>query len=661
MAYAGADGVFTPAATAMPRFIDTDPTPDEYMYNRQLIRLTGAAANIPAAQMTVRVAASTGSVDTFKVTEWVGETLPPHVAGYQQGFFSRYQDPTENRAQLDKLAADFPNLVTAVNLPNLTNGYQRKSQAILAGTGAIGVGSAGASTALRSSSPRARSRRPLRSRRSRSTAPPASGSSRPSTASRAARPTSSSRSRTRRRQVIGGPIDTGTSPEFITNLNLPTTGTYTFEVSGYDGDLGDFTFKVQPVTVSAAEASAGAVVLTSKDWGHQGGDQVTAEIKNPGAANAPLSVAVTGKDIVVNLATNASGAATSTAAQVVAAINANPAASALVSATTYRNNAGAAIVQPRAKVNLDDFLNAPAHVARGPFQQRVYRIGSVRDGSKVGVFLYCQQHAREWTTGLTCVETAERLVKNYATDPDTKKLMDQVEVFVLPNVNPDGGHYSMYDYAVAAPQHDQLLPGPRRQRPGRPQHLGRRPQPQQRRVLAVRRLLRRVDELHQRRRTPARREYSEPEIKNEKWVVDTFPNIKFANNIHSFGGYFMWAPGAYKNDGDRTTAPAPNIGIEKYFFEAGEKILARIKEHRNTVILPERTGPIADVLYSAAGNSADDQWYRKGIISYSFETGADRFVTNPTTGAVTQVPPASSPASSGRAPAAAPASLQLEH
>ena len=103
----------------------------------------------------------------------------------------------------------------------------------------------------------------------------------------------------------------------------------------------------------------------------------------------------------------------------------------------------------------------------------------------------------------------------------------------------------------------------------------------------------------------------------------------------------------------RITAPAPNIGIEKYFFEAGEKILARIKEHRNTVILPERTGPIADVLYSAAGNSADDQWYRKGIISYSFETGADRFITNPTTGATTQIPPASSPASRAWAPAAA--------
>jgi Chitobiase/beta-hexosaminidase C-terminal domain len=99
----------------------------------------------------------------------------------------------------------------------------------------------------------------------------------------------------------------------------------------------------------------------------------------------------------------------------------------------------------------------------------------------------------------------------------------------------------------------------------------------------------------------------------------------------------MWAPGSYKDDGHRTTAPAPNIGIENYFFQAGEKILRRIKDYRGTAILPERTGPIADVLYSAAGNSADDGWYRKGVIAYSFETGADRML-NPTTGtAQTQV------------------------
>ena len=166
--------------------------------------------------------------------------------------------------------------------------------------------------------------------------------------------------------------------------------------------------------------------------------------------------------------------------------------------------------------------------------------------------------------------------------------------------------------------------------------MGHGHEPQQRLVLPLRRLLRRVDLLHQRDLRRAV-EYSEPETRNEGWVLDTFPNIKFSNNIHSYGGYFMWAPGAYKNDGFRTTSPAPNIGIEKYFFDAGENILKRIKESRGTVILPERTGPIADVLYSAAGNSADDAWYRKGVISYSFETGADRMLSTTTGTAATTV------------------------
>src|SRR5215213_9129326 len=122
-------------------------------------------------------------------------------------------------------------------------------------------------------------------------------------------------------------------------------------------------------------------------------------------------------------------------------------------------------------------------------------------------------------------------------------------------------------------------------------------------------------------------EVSEPEIRNEQWLVDTFSNIKFAINIHTHGGYFMWSPGAYKG-GTRETLPAPNIGVERYFFDVADTILSRIKESRNTVILPNRTGPIADVLYSAAGNSADDQYYRKGIIAYSFEAGAQRVTFN---------------------------------
>ncbi|MGH7357703.1 MAG: hypothetical protein ACREJR_02695, partial [Candidatus Rokuibacteriota bacterium] len=102
---------------------------------------------------------------------------------------------------------------------------------------------------------------------------------------------------------------------------------------------------------SGGTAQSQAVVLTSRAWGHEGGNDITAEFVNPGVPDSPLSVAVLGNDIVVNLATNSTGALSSTASQVVAAINSHPGASALVVALTYRGNAGAGTVQPRAKVN----------------------------------------------------------------------------------------------------------------------------------------------------------------------------------------------------------------------------------------------------------------------------------------------------------------------
>ncbi|MDA0183245.1 M14 family metallopeptidase [Solirubrobacter phytolaccae] len=626
LSYAGADGVYVPAQN-ISRFNDTDTTPVTYMYHRQLFRLP---ANAPADIKTVRVAttATTGgaaaSVETFPVTEWLGKDLPPHVAGFKnQPFFTHYMDPTENRADLDALAAAHPELVSVENMPELSSGYQRKSMANMNGT--VAITSAPAATLG------------------------ATLAEIPVSEMTAAQPVvkipfNAIQGQTIRATVDGIParstdlvialkdpsgktlqtIDTGTSPEVLTQTPR-ISGTYTFEVSGYQGELGDFSYRVQEVTGPWTQT----VTLTSKDWGHQGGDQVQAEFLNPGAANSPLGVTVTDKLISVSLATGADGALTSTAGQVVAAINEK--ASALVTAATFRGDRGAGIVQPRAKVNLDDFLNAPASVARGPFQQHLYRIGTKRDGSKPGVFLFCQQHAREWATGLTCVQTAHELVENYATDPQTKQLLDNVEVFISPNSNPDGAHYSMYDSNVQ-----------RKTLANRCDPIYGPSDISQRNVWGVD-MNRNSGEYslfdgyagasedctNETYAGPS--EYSEPETRNEGWVVDHFPNIKFMNNIHSYGGYFMWAPGAYKNDGMRTTTPAPNIGIEKYFFEAGEKILRRIKDSRGTVILPQRTGPIADVLYSAAGNSADDGYYRKGIIAYSFETGADRML-NTTTG-----------------------------
>jgi hypothetical protein len=116
---------------------------------------------------------------------------------------------------------------------------------------------------------------------------------------------------------------------------------------------------------------------------------------------------------------------------------------------------------------------------------------------------------------------------------------------------------------------------------------------------------------------------SEPEAANEEWVQSTFPNIKFANNIHSYGGYFMWPPGAYKTVG-RETLPYASFGVNQFFDETAEQVLDRIQSYRHTTVLPSRTGPVTDVLYSAAGNSADNAYYGHGIIGYDFEIGVDR-------------------------------------
>jgi hypothetical protein len=91
----------------------------------------------------------------------------------------------------------------------------------------------------------------------------------------------------------------------------------------------------------------------------------------------------------------------------------------------------------------------------------------------------------------------------------------------------------------------------------------------------------------------------------------------------------MWPPGAYKTVG-RETLPYASFGVNQFFDETAAQVLERIQSYRNTTVLPSRTGPVADVLYSAAGNSADEAYYAHGIIGYDFEIGVDRITgTNP--------------------------------
>ena len=275
---------------------------------------------------------------------------------------------------------------------------------------------------------------------------------------------------------------------------------------------------------------------------------------------------------------------------------------------------------------LSDLLKAPPTIKRGPQDQWILRIGNDKgkpQGQKVGIYLYCQEHGGEIATSGVCLETMSRLVKNYGTDATTTSYVDNLDIFILPFINADGGTHSIYD-------------SPRRTNMARwcedttkyPENLT---DPTYRNSYGVN--INRnfsvgsgYDGFQGASITGCAgsnfagpSELSEPETRNEIWIQNTFKNIKFSNNIHSSGGYFMWVPGSYTPK--RETLPYPDYGTLNFFDQTASHVLSGIKSHRGTAILPQKTGPVIDVLYSAAGNSADQAWYVNGIVGYDFEIG----------------------------------------
>ena len=459
-----------------------------YLYHRRQIPVTARPSEVEV------VSSATGELLTGETRDWApptDETGNPELIDYIDG----YLDPTQAYDRIKALARDYGEIAEVIELPYLTNGYRRRSQAQI-----------------------------------------------------------------------------GTDP-------------------------------------------ASTLVFESKAYGSEGGDNVEVTLRDPGAASSALSVTSDRNSVVVNLGTDAAGAVTSTAADVVAALDAKPGAPAR--AFTLAGDEGLGVVAPAAATKLEDNLVAPPHVSRKPHPMYALRIGADRSGDKVGVYAYAQEHAREWVGPLVAVETAERLVRNYEVNPNIQELLNNVEVFILPSANPDGGHYSFYDFN------------------GQRKNM--------------------VDHCDDDRSEPARRnswgvdlnrnysvgtvfdgyvggsttctsgnfsgpfEYSEPETKNVEWIADSFPNIRFSMNIHSSGNFFMWPPGAYTPE--RVTLPRATLGEESYFWGAAGRVVGAIRNWRNLTVTPRQTGPVADVLYSAAGNSGDELWYENHIYGWDFEIG----------------------------------------
>ncbi|GLY99077.1 M14 family zinc carboxypeptidase [Actinoplanes sp. NBRC 103695] len=389
-------------------------------------------------------------------------------------------------------------------------------------------------------------------------------------------------------------------PALVDVLDLPhATQGYRRTAVGYLGD-----------------PAVAAVVVETIRYGAENQNGIQVRTVDPGQPNRALTLAYRDRVLTVSLATDAAGKTTSSTTEVADAINARfP-----DRFRAFAEDGSAGLPMPVAgPVRLDDGLKGTEVPAR-PWTVQALRIGKVRDGSKIGVLAYSQEHAREWATPLVTLEFAERLLANYATDPATAELLDSVDVFIIPTVNPDGANYAFNDFNFQRKNLSNHCTGTARD-PRNRDSWG----VDVNRNYAVGSLFDGYVGASTNCLSgtyAGTGELSEPESSNVVALAESHPNIKYSLNVHSYGGYFMWSPGAYKAAG-RVTLPRPSIDEAKYFQDSARRIVGAIAAERGTVTWPSYTGPVADVLYSAAGNFADHLYYDLGITAWNFEVGND--------------------------------------
>lgn len=90
--------------------------------------------------------------------------------------------------------------------------------------------------------------------------------------------------------------------------------------------------------------------------------------------------------------------------------------------------------------------------ARAPDRVSAHGIGSTLDGRtiwalRIGhggtpMMIDGTQHAREWISAMATTCVADRLVRDYDTDPAIKDFVDHTELWVVPVANPDGYQHS---------------------------------------------------------------------------------------------------------------------------------------------------------------------------------------------------------------------------
>ena len=87
---------------------------------------------------------------------------------------------------------------------------------------------------------------------------------------------------------------------------------------------------------------------------------------------------------------------------------------------------------------------------RGPSSVKLFRINNNPNKLKPGMLLISGTHAREWVPPLSSIEFVEQLLRSYSplsstNSENTNKILEGLDIFIIPILNPDGVNYSHHD------------------------------------------------------------------------------------------------------------------------------------------------------------------------------------------------------------------------
>ena len=235
---------------------------------------------------------------------------------------------------------------------------------------------------------------------------------------------------------------------------------------------------------------------------------------------------------------------------------------------------------------------------------RYIRIGKPASSPKHAVYITAGIHAREWLSPATMIWIMDHMLTNYGSDQDITKMVDMFDWYVLPVTNPDGYEFTM------SPDGDRLWRKTRS-----PNSIAKCPGTDGNRNYGFH---------WEAKKNPCAEDYPGHEAMSEKELQNlgkfmasqnkTQPGLAFVD-VHTYGDLWMLVYAYAKK-----TYPA-DYDEELRVAKIGADALMAVNNQKWTV------GNVADILYPAAGSSAD---FMKGMgyakYSYGMELRGDNFI-----------------------------------